>query len=144
MAALRGFKYIGGIVGNFIEQTFDEFLLICQEKLGHIHPSSKEAKENGLAYYWTGKECSKGHISYRLMSNRSCCACSLGRAKKRHQKSSKKVLRSTQWVAIDEAASAAKKLSDADLEHQRMVKKKLADIEFNKLLKEIEEEYSCD
>lgn len=89
-------------MGNFIEQTFDEFLLICQEKLGHIHPSSKEAKEHGLAYYWTGKECSKGHISYRLMSNRTCCACSLGRAKRRHQKGSKKVLRSTQWVAIDE------------------------------------------
>lgn len=131
-------------MGNFIEQTFDEFLLICQEKLGHIHPSSKEAKGHGLAYYWTGKECSKGHISYRLMSNRTCCACSLGRAKRRHQKGSKKVLRSTQWVAIDEAAELAKKLVEDELEHQRNVKKKLADIEFEKLLKQIDEEYSSD
>ena len=35
----------------------------------------KEAKEQGLKYYFTGKSCKNGHIAERQVSNRSCCEC---------------------------------------------------------------------
>lgn len=37
--------------------------------------SRKEAKTKGLKYYFTGKECPKGHISIRLTSCWICCEC---------------------------------------------------------------------
>ena len=43
----------------------------------HIEPawSRKEAKERGLKYYFTGKECSRGHLSARTASHAECIKC---------------------------------------------------------------------
>jgi hypothetical protein len=38
--------------------------------------SLKEAKEAGFTRYFTGEPCGHGHISERLVSNRSCVECS--------------------------------------------------------------------
>lgn len=35
----------------------------------------KEAKEQGKTRYFTGKECPRGHISERMVSNGRCCVC---------------------------------------------------------------------
>lgn len=37
--------------------------------------SCKEAMRQGLKRYFTGKECYRGHISERLVSNRGCLQC---------------------------------------------------------------------
>jgi hypothetical protein len=37
--------------------------------------SKQEAKEQGLKRYFTGKPCSKGHISERLVSTSQCTEC---------------------------------------------------------------------
>lgn len=41
----------------------------------------EQAREQGLTRYFTGKPCSKGHISERQTSDRSCIQCKLGRAR---------------------------------------------------------------
>ena len=37
--------------------------------------SRKEAKEQGLKYYFTGKPCGRGHIVKRSVSNYKCWQC---------------------------------------------------------------------
>lgn len=37
----------------------------------------KEAKQRGLKYYFTGKPCRNGHVSQRVVKNRSCTTCCL-------------------------------------------------------------------
>jgi len=37
--------------------------------------SRKEAKEQGLTHYFTGKECKRGHVSKRYVSTRKCFQC---------------------------------------------------------------------
>lgn len=35
-----------------------------------------EAKRNGDAYYFTGKPCTRGHVTYRYVTNGTCVDCS--------------------------------------------------------------------
>ena len=37
--------------------------------------SAREAFDKGLTRYFTGKECKKGHIAQRMISNGSCVEC---------------------------------------------------------------------
>ena len=37
--------------------------------------SRKEAKEQGLNRYFTGKPCKHGHVAERLVANRTCAEC---------------------------------------------------------------------
>lgn len=37
--------------------------------------SRKEAKKQGLKYYFTGEPCSNGHIGKRLVRDYNCCEC---------------------------------------------------------------------
>ena len=37
--------------------------------------SRASAKATGCTRYFTGKECSKGHVSERMTTNGTCCAC---------------------------------------------------------------------
>lgn len=39
--------------------------------------SYKEAKSQGLKYYFTGKPCGRGHLSKRSVSSRNCWDCNL-------------------------------------------------------------------
>jgi len=39
----------------------------------------KQAKEQGLPRYFTGKPCKKGHVDVRLVSNGQCCSCRMDR-----------------------------------------------------------------
>ena len=34
-----------------------------------------EAKAMGLTYYWTGKECVKGHLTWRKVNGWTCAVC---------------------------------------------------------------------
>ena len=47
----------------------------------------KQAMKEGLTYYFTGTPCSKGHVSQRLVLNRSCQECrrEQGRERKYHR-----------------------------------------------------------
>jgi hypothetical protein len=47
--------------------------------------SLKDAKLQGLKWYFTGKPCPHGHITKHCVSNRSCYLCSKKRAKKHAQ-----------------------------------------------------------
>lgn len=51
-------------------------------KASEYHPeystyfdSAKRARENGSTYYFTGKRCSKGHLSLRYASSGNCVEC---------------------------------------------------------------------
>ena len=37
--------------------------------------SRKEAKEKGLKFYFTGKPCSRGHLTKRYLNNWNCFGC---------------------------------------------------------------------
>lgn len=49
--------------------------------LSQIVPLNR-AREEGLSHYFTGKPCSKGHVSSRLTSTRVCTECSKAYAKR--------------------------------------------------------------
>ena len=42
----------------------------------------KQAQEQGLTHYFTGKPCKHGHLAQRLVSNRGCCLCGCANARK--------------------------------------------------------------
>jgi len=46
--------------------------------------SKKEAKERNLGFYFTGKECGKGHISKRYVNDSKCIQCVSERNSKRY------------------------------------------------------------
>lgn len=46
------------------------------DRLGEPVPITRsEARRQGLRYYFTGKACPTGHVTYRFVSNRHCKAC---------------------------------------------------------------------
>lgn len=49
-----------------------------------------EAKEQGLSRYFTGSPCSKGHISERYVSGRSCVECVIETRKKKYLENTEK------------------------------------------------------
>jgi len=53
--------------------------------------SYEEAKKRGDKYYFTGKPCAKGHISWRFVSAKKCTDCALAETKKRQSKNKKKM-----------------------------------------------------
>ena len=46
-----------------------------------------EALEAGMHVYWTGKQCSKGHLAHRYVSNRKCVMCNIDNGRKHKLKS---------------------------------------------------------
>lgn len=48
--------------------------------------SRKDAKRNGLMYYFTGRPCKRGHIVERLVSSEMCVQCSRELSAIRHAK----------------------------------------------------------
>lgn len=59
----------------------------------------KEAKEKGLARYYTGKPCKHGHLSERTVPNKRCMACHRERQNKSYVKKPRET--SALQVAID-------------------------------------------
>src|SRR5690606_23080923 len=47
--------------------------------------SAREAFNKGLTRYFTGKECSYGHLDERMISNGSCVSCLNERRKRTRQ-----------------------------------------------------------
>lgn len=65
----------------------------------------KTAKASGLKWYFTGKPCSRGHVSERLVSNCCCKLCALGRFKKFYQDNKERMLNRTRdWRSSKGAA----------------------------------------
>lgn len=63
------------------------------------YPSTrKEGKELGSKYYFTGKECKRGHLSKRLVSNGCCVECE-GEYGKRYYEENRNVMiqRANEW-----------------------------------------------
>ena len=54
--------------------------------------SRKEAKEQGLKRYFTGKPCKRGHISERRVGDSTCCACSTDIVRKNYEQNKEEVL----------------------------------------------------
>lgn len=45
-----------------------------------------KAVELGINTYWTGKECSNGHLDHRYVCNRKCVKCEFDRHRKHRSK----------------------------------------------------------
>ena len=52
----------------------------------------KQAKEQSLVRYFTGKPCKHGHIDERLVSNGTCCECNRQKVSKWQKENPKKAL----------------------------------------------------
>jgi 5-methylcytosine-specific restriction endonuclease McrA len=50
-------------------------------ELGRPVTTRDDAKASGLAHYFTGKPCKRGHLASRLVTNRGCSACALETAR---------------------------------------------------------------
>jgi hypothetical protein len=61
--------------------------------------SRKEAKEQGLTRYFTGKPCPKGHIAEKAVSNCTCVQCREEKAKLWEKQNPEKAKKSKQkWI----------------------------------------------
>ncbi|AGN51421.1 hypothetical protein VPJG_00057 [Vibrio phage jenny 12G5] len=47
--------------------------------------TKKEAKEQGLKRYFTGKPCKHGHVAERFVSEGKCCACAVEKSRKYYE-----------------------------------------------------------
>ena len=81
--------------------------------------SRKEAKQQGLKYYFTGEPCSNGHISERLVRDYNCCEC----AAEHNANWKRETGYEKDYIQRDtikaKRASAAKKWRDANPEKAR-------------------------
>lgn len=60
--------------------------------------SRKQAIENGLTRYFTGKPCAHGHISERLVSGKNCAECNNERKRRRyHDNPDKYIQKVREW-----------------------------------------------
>lgn len=90
--------------------------------------SRKEAKERGLKYYFTGKECSRGHLSARTASHAECIKC--------HAEDSAAFKRTTKGKAVAKRTSKTYYDKNAELlrakhrvkYYQKQLDKALADV----------------
>ena len=53
----------------------DEYSVLSKIKDNLPKVNRKEAIKRGLKYYWTGKLCKKGHLSFRYISSSHCVIC---------------------------------------------------------------------
>jgi hypothetical protein len=70
--------------------------------------SRQEAIDNKLTRYFTGEPCKHGHISERLLSNRTCIDCQLPRKRKWNHRPGIKEVSIARANAYDKANPAAK------------------------------------
>ena len=68
--------------------------------------SRKEAREQGLTRYFTGKPCKNGHTSERFVSNKTCCACITERGQQAEVKKQKAATNSA-WNAANKKRRSA-------------------------------------
>lgn len=61
-----------------------------RERAGEMYISKDDAKFYGLARYFDGSLCKRGHMSHRLVSNNSCCECAPINASKPERVKNKK------------------------------------------------------
>ncbi|MNQ44336.1 hypothetical protein D3C85_580890 [compost metagenome] len=59
------------------QDTLDTFSQDVIEMYGHPKISRKQAVAGGLTFYWTGKPCIAGHLTYRYTSSMECRTCKL-------------------------------------------------------------------
>lgn len=57
--------------------------------------SRKEAVEQGLVHFYTGKPCKRGHDANRYSNSGACVPCMMGRVKAYNDKFRRPVLRAT-------------------------------------------------
>ena len=63
--------------------------------------SRKEAKEQGLVRYFTGKSCKHGHIAERQVANGCCLTCNSLKARKYHADNRDKILEQQRVYRIE-------------------------------------------
>lgn len=83
--------------------------------------SRKEAKEQGLKRYFTGKPCKHGHASERQVSDGKCCVCVAERVRKWHEQNKEKILekkREYYEQNKDRVADKYRKWRKANPEHE--------------------------
>ncbi len=52
-----------------------------QQEFGINKATKEQAILYGFKFYWTGKECANGHLTYRYVSSDKCRQCSLDACK---------------------------------------------------------------
>ena len=68
-----------------------------KEVIGRQIVKPKEGEAQRLKRYFTGKPCSQGHLSERLLSNRLCCECVRLKAKLRPKERRQKYKSTPEW-----------------------------------------------
>lgn len=66
----------------------------------------KQAKEQGLKFYFTGKECCNGHVDKRMTSNGKCMTCALEYKKTSKSKEHYKTYRKNHRDKVNERSLA--------------------------------------
>ena len=97
--------------------TLMKFTKDATKLFGSNHITREQAVSADLKFYWTGKACVRGHVTFRYVDNRVCRQC-----------------------ALDDFALKNYGDSHAGLE----IKNNIDDIEYRLELKRLEKEYDYD
>lgn len=97
--------------------TLMKFTKDATKLFGSNHITREQAVSADLKFYWTGKPCVRGHVTFRYVDNRVCRQC-----------------------ALDNFALQTYGDSHAELE----IKNNIDDIEYRLELKRLEKEYDYD
>ena len=60
------------------------------ENLGIIKATKEQAIKHGLKFYWPGKECPNGHLTYYYTSSGYCRQCSLDKCAEQYKATDRK------------------------------------------------------
>lgn len=83
----------------------------------------EQAKDLGLKRYYTGQECSKGHLCERYVNNRKCVECQNILAKKWSKNNKKKVNEmSKNWYSRNKEYMKEKRIRDKEIIKKRRKK----------------------
>lgn len=58
-------------------ETLMKFIKAATELFGSNHITREQAVSADLKFYWTGKPCARGHVTFRYVNNRVCRQCAL-------------------------------------------------------------------
>lgn len=58
-------------------QTLMKFMKKSNELFGTGHITREQAVSAGLMFYWVGKPCVRGHLTFRYVRNRVCRQCNI-------------------------------------------------------------------
>ncbi len=77
-------------------------------------PTRAQAKDEGLARYWSNHRCPQGHVGWRRTVNGSCCQCNSAKDAQRTRKPDERRRANEKWNASSKARAAKIAWRDRD------------------------------